>query len=297
MTVTASLVKELRERTGAGMMECKKALVASNGDIDSAIEAMRKSGQAKAVKKGSRVAAEGLVELLASDDNKKAVLVELNCETDFVAKEEKFQAFGRLIAEQALQNHITDVKELMALSAGGQTLDERRIELVATLGENISLRRVHIQEAKEGVLGAYGHKSATGIRIGVLLHLSSNDIDLAKDIAMHVAAMNPEFLAEADVDAARIAKEKEIYMEQAREQHQGKPDDIIEKIIGGKVKKMISEITLLGQAYVKDNGKTVEALLKEEGANILSYTRFEVGEGIEKKEDNFVEDVMSQVKG
>lgn len=286
--ITAEMVRDLRERTGVGMMECKKALVAANGEIDQAIEALRKAGQASAVKKGSRIAAEGLVTAATASDNKCAVLAEINCETDFVAREERFKKFSTGIAQNALANKSTDTNAAEAA----------RLELVAQLGENIAVRRIKvIQAVDNGIVVAYLHGGdATAARIGVLVALDIADENLAKGIAMHIAAMRPEYLNEAQVPAERVAKEKEILLAQAQEANAGKPADILEKIIGGKMAKFLKEITLLGQPYVRNQDQTVGALLAAAKANVTDYVRFEVGEGIEKKVDDFVSEVMAQAR-
>ncbi len=292
MSISASLVKELRERTQAGMMECKKALMETNGDIDKAIEAMRKAGQAKAVKKASRAAAEGTIIVLAAQNGKGAVLVEVNCETDFVAREDRFKQFANAVGAKALQG----IKTIEALQ---QETDTARLELVTQLGENVSVRRMASYEVSEGVVGAYAHGDANGVRIGSLVVLKKGTADLARDLAMQVAAMNPEYLATKDVPEARLEKEKEIYKAQTLEQvrAEGKPEEMVDKIVAGKLKKFATEVTLLGQTFVKDPSKTVEKWLQEQNAEVEAFVRFEVGEGIEKKEDNFVEEVMAQVKG
>ncbi len=289
MTVTASLVKELRERTGAGMMECKKALVATNGDLDAAAEELRKSGQAKADKKSSRVAAEGRV--VVKKSGHKAVIVEINSETDFVAKDENFVEFGDAVAAAALTAGTTDVGTLTAQEIGnGKTVEQARTELVTKVGENISLRRIALAEGS-GPIGHYTH----GARIGALVVLDGGDEGLARDIAMHIAATNPLCIDESGVPAETLDRERRIFAEQA--QASGKPADIIEKMVSGRIAKFLKEITLLGQPFVKDPDITVGKLLKNAGARAVAFERFEVGEGIEKKEDNFVEEVMAQVRG
>lgn len=291
MSISAAMVKELRERTGAPMMECKKFLVATNGDMEEAITEMRKAGQTKADKKADRVAAEGVIVLCASDDKKRAVLVEINSETDFVARDSNFIEFAESVADVALTMGTTDVAVLSAatLASGSETVDEARRALIAKIGENIQLRRVEFVEAEEAI-GTYRH----GSRIGVLVSMKNGSEDLAKDLAMHIAASKPLVVGADDVPEEEIAREREIFMAQARES--GKPEDIIEKMVGGRIKKFMSEVSLLGQPFVKDPNQTVEALLKAKNAEVLSFVRMEVGEGIEKKEDNFVEEVMSQVR-
>ncbi len=287
--VTAEMVRDLRERTGVGMMECKRALTAANGDMELAIEALRKAGQASAVKKGSRIAAEGLIAALAANDGKHAVIAEVNCETDFVAREDRFKKFVTDVAQRALQGD-ADVAAHM---------EANRLELVTQIGENIAVRRVkNVQAPANGVVVVYMHGSdAVLSRIGVLVALDTNDASLAKGIAMHIAAMRPEYLNEAEIPVERVAKEKEILLAQAQEANAGKPAEILEKIIAGKMAKFLKDITLLGQPYVKNPDQTVAALLAANKANITSYIRFEVGEGIEKKATDFVGEVMAQVKG
>jgi elongation factor Ts len=289
MSITASMVKELRERTGAGMMECKKALVEADGDLDAAAEILRKSGQAKADKKASRVAADGRV--VIAQDGGKSVIAEVNSETDFVAKDENFVAFAEAIAALALESGTSDVAALAGEKlADGRTVEEARTELIQKVGENIGVRRVETV-VSDGVLASYSH----GARIGVVIALDGGDEELAKDVAMHVAAMNPQYVSDADVPAETLENERRILTEQA--QDSGKPAEIIEKMVIGRVNKFLKEITLLGQPFVKDDSVTVGKLLSSAGASITSCVRFEVGEGIEKKEDNFVEEVMAQVKG
>jgi elongation factor Ts len=290
MTITAGLVKELRERTGAGMMECKKALVETNADLDAAIEHLRKSGLAQADKKASRVAAEGKIALATSADGKKAVMVEVNCETDFVAKDENFNRFADAVASNALSSGVADVAALMETTANGSTLEAARQALVAKIGENIQVRRFE-RKATTGNLGAYLH----GGKIGVLVEVEGGDAELAKDIAMHIAALNPSFVAESDVPAEFLAKEKEILLAQV--ENSDKPADIIEKMVSGRLRKQLAEITLLGQPFVKDGDLTVAKLLQQKHATVKGFNRLVVGEGIEKKESNFAEEVMQQVKG
>jgi elongation factor Ts len=287
-TITAAMVKELRERTNSGMMECKKALVDASGDIEKAIEMMRKAGQAKAVKKAGRTAAEGTIVVLSSPDGKQAALVDVNCETDFVAREERFKQFAKNVGEITLQKKISTVEALQ------QAIENERLELVSALGENIAIRRMAFVEVSEGIVGAYGHGDSNGVRIGSLIALKKGSPEMARDLAMHIAAMNPEYLISQDVPAERIEKEKEIFIAQIREE--GKPEEMVEKIVAGKVKKFSTEVTLLGQSFVKDPSKTIEAVLKAEGVEVVSFVRFEVGEGIEKKQENFATEVMAQVK-
>lgn len=289
MSISASMVKELRERTGAGMMECKKALVETAGDMDAAAETLRKSGQAKADKKAGRVAADGRV-VVASDDS-GAVVVEINSETDFVAKDENFVAFVEAVATAALASKSADVEALNAASlADGRSIEQARTELVAKVGENISVRRVS-QVAAADHLGSYVHNA----RIAAVVALDGGDADLARDVAMHVSASNPACIDESGVPADMLERERRIFTEQAAES--GKPADIVEKMVNGKMRKFLKEITLLGQPFVKDPDVSVGKLLKDAGATVTSFVRYEVGEGIEKKEENFVEEVMKQVTG
>ncbi len=292
MAISATMVKELRERTGAGMMECKKALVETDGNIESAIENLRKSGQAKADKKAGRTAAEGSIVIKTSDDGKTAALVEINCETDFVAKDENFAQFADSVVKRVLSDRPADIEVLhgMKTDDGSTTIEDARKALIAKIGENISVRRFEIVEASDN-LGLYLH----GVRIGVAVAMKGGNSDLAKDIAMHVAASRPICVSEADVPAGVIEKEREIFTAQAKES--GKPDEIISKMVDGRVKKFLKEVTLLGQPFVKDPDQTVEQLLKAASASIEKMIRIEVGEGIEKKQDNFADEVMAQVKG
>jgi len=290
MTITAEAVKQLRERTGAGMMECKKALVETQGDLDAAAELMRKQGLAKADKKASRVAAEGVIALEKSADGKSAAMVEVNCETDFVAREADFQAFSTDVAKVTLGSNPASLEALNALALpSGESVDERRRALVAKIGENISVRR-HATLSASGVLGAYRH----GTRIGALVALEGGDAALAHDIAMHVAAINPEYLSVAEVPAEMLAKEREIETEKALAE--GKPAEIVAKMVEGRIRKTLNEKTLLGQPFVRDPDQTVEKLLKAAKAEVKAFRRFEVGAGIEKKQDDFVGEVMAQVK-
>ncbi len=294
MAITAALVKELRERTGAGMMECKKALVESDGDIEAAIEQMRKSGSAKAAKKAGRTAADGLVVVKISDDGKKAVITEVNCETDFVAKDENFSGFAEAVAECALNNDVDSIEALsqLPLKAGeARTVEEARTELVAKIGENMSVRRFERIETDGGMLASYRH----GVRIGVVVELEGGDDALGKDIAMHVAASNPAYVSEEQVDPTVVEKEKDIFRTQALES--GKPENIVDKIIEGRVRKFLGEITLVGQPFVKDPDVTVGKLLADKGATVKRICRYEVGEGIEKKSENFADEVMAQIRG
>ena len=290
MSITAETVKQLRERTGAGMMECKRALVETNGDIEAAAELMRKQGLAKADKKAARVAAEGVIVLEKSADGRSAAMVEVNSETDFVAREADIQSFSAAVAEAALAANPASGEALAALKlASGETVDERRRALVAKIGENISVRR-HATLSSSGQLGAYRH----GTRIGALVAIEGGDAALAHDLAMHVAATNPAYLTVADVPADIVAKEREIETEKALAE--GKPADIVAKMVEGRIRKTLNEKVLLGQPFVKDPDQTIEKLLKAAKAEVKSFQRFEVGAGIEKKQDDFVGEVMAQVK-
>jgi elongation factor Ts len=293
MAITANLVKELRERTGAGMMECKKALVETDGDIDAAIELMRKSGQAKAAKKAGRTAAEGVIVVKTSEDGSKAAMVEVNCETDFVAKDENFSSFADAVAERVLDGDTADVATLMGqpLHAGEDTtIEEARQALIAKIGENMSVRRF-VRLASTGTLASYLH----GVRIGVLVDLEGGDAELGRDLAMHIAAANPLCVSEDQVDPELLAKEREIAQAQADES--GKPPEIVAKMVEGRIGKWLKEVTLLGQPFVKDPDTKIATLLKDKGARVAAFRRFEVGEGIEKKQENFAEEVMAQARG
>ncbi|MDH5832089.1 translation elongation factor Ts [Luteimonas sp. M1R5S18] len=286
MEITASLVKELRERTGAGMMECKKALTESNGDIDAAAESLRKSGLAKADKKASRVAAEGRI--AAAQDAGKAVLVEINSETDFVAKDENFVAFTEAVAQAALSASDVDALKVTRL-ASGETVEEARAAVIAKVGENVQVRRLaRIDSANQ--VAAYVH----GGKIGVLVELKGGDADLARGLAMHVAAMNPPHNKQSDVPADFIAKEKEIELAKMSDKDRAKPAEILEKIIGGKIAKIVNEVSLYGQPYVLDTDKSVEAVLKAAGAEVVGFQRLAVGEGIEKVVEDYAAEVMKQ---
>lgn len=290
-TISAGLVMQLRERTGAGMMECKKFLIATEGDIEQAITEMRKAGQAKADKKADRVAAEGIVVVSRSEDGCTALMVEINSETDFVARDENFTHFANHVAAAALNSSVSEVTELAQeeLSAG-ITVEQSRQQLVAKIGENIKIRRMTRITAETGVVGCYLH----GSRIGVVVALKNGNEALAKDIAMHIAASKPMVVQRDQVSPEAIETEREIFTAQAKES--GKPQDIIDKMIEGRINKFIDEVSLLGQPYVKDPNIKVGHLLKEQNAEVVSFIRYEVGEGIEKKEDNFVEEVMAQVR-
>ncbi|QBA11089.1 translation elongation factor Ts [Xanthomonas oryzae pv. oryzae] len=288
MEITASLVKELRERTGAGMMECKKALVENAGDIDAAAEWLRKSGLAKADKKADRVAAEGRI--ATAQAGGKAVLVEVNSETDFVAKDENFLAFTEVVANAALNSDAADAEALKSIKLdSGETIEERRAAVIAKVGENLQVRRlVRIDSANN--VAAYVH----GGRIGVLVELKGGDIELARGIAMHIAAMNPPHVKASDVPAEFVAKEKEIELAKMSEKDKAKPADILEKIISGKISKIVNEVTLYGQPYVLNTDQTVEQAVKAAGAEVIRFQRLAVGEGIEKVVEDYAAEVMKQ---
>jgi elongation factor Ts len=289
MAITAAMVKELRERTGSGMMDCKKALTETDGDMEAAIDLMRASGAAKAAKKAGRVAAEGLVKFKMSDDSNNASIIEVNSETDFVSKSDDFVNFVNELTDLALDSKATDIDALNTQQLGGISIDEARQNLIGKIGENVSVRRTAFVSGDN--LAGYQH----GERIGVLVALNGGDSALAKDIAMHIAASKPECVSEAELSQDLIDREKAVFTEQARES--GKPDEIIEKMIVGRMKKFVNEVCLIGQPFVKDPDTTVGKLLKDNNAEVVSFVRYEVGEGIEKAEDNFVEEVMAQAKG
>jgi elongation factor Ts len=289
-TITAADVKKLRDLTGAGMMECKKALVEAAGDLDAAAEAMRKSGLAKADKKASRVAAEGTIVVEVAADNQAGVLVEVNCETDFVAREADFVAFAKAVAATALAQRLDTVEAVLA--ADGGALDERRRVLIAKIGENISVRRFELLTSN-GQVGAYLH----GSRIGALVAVEGGDATLAKDLAMHVAASNPQYLDAAAVPGDVVAKEREILVDQARndEKNKNKPEEILVKMTEGRIRKFLGEITFVGQPFIKDQDQTIEKLLASASAKVTGYARLEVGAGIEKKQTDFAAEVAAQV--
>jgi elongation factor Ts len=287
MNISADSVKQLRERTGAGFMECKKALVETKGDLDAAAELMRKTGLAKADKKATRIAAEGTVVVERAGNN--AVLVEINCETDFVARGDDFQGFAKDLAQVALSKAPANLEALLGESSGGTTLDEKRRALIAKIGENISVRRF-VRMSSPGPLGTYIH----GSRIGAMVALEGGDDTLARDLAMHVAAANPPYIDASEVPQDVLNKEREILSEQSKGEK--KPPEIIAKMVEGRLRKYLAEITLMGQPFVKDPDMSVEKLVKQAGAKVKQIVRYEVGAGIEKKQDDFVKDVMEQVK-
>jgi len=286
MAVTAALVKELRDLTGAGMMDCKKALTEVGGDIEAAIELMRKNGQAKAAKKAGRIAAEGTI--IIRSENGVAAMLEMNCETDFVGRDESFLAFSNKVADIALAGKISDVEALKAADLDGSTVEEARLALINKIGENINVRRVQIIEGAN--LGAYIH----GGRIGVVSVLEGGSAELAKDIAMHVAASSPAYVKPENVPADVVEKEKAIQVEIAV--NSGKPAEIAEKMVVGRMKKFTHEVSLTGQLFVKDPSTTVADLLKSNSADVVNFFRFEVGEGIEKKEEDFAAEVQKQIE-
>ena len=291
MNISAALVKDMRERTGLGMMECKKALTEAGGDIEVAIDLMRKAGAARADKKAGRTAADGAVLLSVSADGRSVALTEVNSETDFVAKDAGFLAFAQAVADRVLSQAPADVEQLSALTLDQGTVEEARQQLVAKIGENIRIRRFVRRQTASGVIGNYLH----GSRIGVLVELEGGDAALARDIAMHIAASRPVCVSSEQIPADVLAREKEIYDAQAAES--GKPEDIRARMVEGRLRKYAAEVTLLGQAFVKDPDTTVEQLLKKAGARVLGFDRLEVGEGIDKQADDFVAEVMKQARG
>jgi elongation factor Ts len=289
MTITASLVKDLRERTGAGMMDCKKALVETNGDAQAAAELLRTKGQAKADKKAGRIAAEGCVEIAVNESGKRIVMLEVNSETDFAAKDDNFLGFVKSAADIALNSEIADLEALLvAKTADGSTLEEARKNLIAKIGENISVRRFESINAA-GELGQYAH----GGRIGVILDVTGGDEELRKDLAMHIAAAAPVCISEKDVPTDQLDRERRILTDQAEQE--GKPPEIVGKMVDGRIRKYLAEITLLGQSYVKDPDITIAKLLQQKDASVNAFIRYEVGEGIEKKQEDFAAEVAAQV--
>lgn len=290
--VTAAMVKELRERTGAGMMDCKKALVESNGDMDAAIDYLREKGIAKAAKKAGRIAAEGLT--FTATEGNKAIILEINSETDFVAKNEKFLTLVSTVGKALLASNATTLEEGLAVEVEGKTIETIVQEAIATIGENLSLRRFAVVEKTDAdAFGTYSHQ---GGRIGVLtLVEGSTDESAAKDVAMHIAALNPKYLDASQVPAEELEHEKKVLSEQAL--NEGKPANIVEKMVEGRIRKYLQEICVVDQPFVKDGDVTVAKFLASKGGKLATFVRYEVGEGIEKKEDNFAEEVMSQVRG
>lgn len=291
MAITPAMVKELRERTSAGMMECKKALVETDGDMDAAIDFLRKTGAAKADKKAGRVAAEGII-AIEQDDN-ASVLIEVNCETDFAAKNKDFQAFVKAVTQRVLTDRPDniDVLNALPLEDGGNNVTQALKELIGKIGENMSLRRFQVIDSSNTV-GSYLHKVGPTARIGVIVEIEGGDESLAKDLAMHIAASNPVFIDADQVAPEVLEKEKAMFVAQA--ENSGKPEEIVEKMVQGRINKFLREITLIGQPFVKDPDTTIEKLLKSNNARVISFIRFELGEGIEKKEENFADEVMAQ---
>ena len=290
--ITAALVKELRERTGAGMMDCKKALTAVEGDMDKAIDFLREKGLAAAAKKAGRIAAEGVVGYALSEDSKVGCIVEINCETDLVAKTDGFKELVAKVANHIVATKPADVEALLASELEGQTVEALVTASVAKIGEKISVRRFALYEAPEGLVAAYIHG---GGKIGVLVEMKGGNAELGKDIAMQVAAANPSYLERSQVPAAELEHEKEVLSEQAR--NEGKPEKIIEKMVLGRINKYYKEVCLVDQEFVKDPDQTIAKLLKANNAEVLAFARFQLGEGIEKKQEDFAAEVMSQIKG
>ena len=289
MSISASMVKELRERTGAGMMECKRALVDSNGNLDSAIELLRTTGQAKAEKKAKRIAAEGRI--IIKSDTEHTVILEINSETDFVANDSNFINYSESVAIAILENEIVDLESLSKIDlTTGTNIENARTQLISKIGENISIRRFDKIKQCDN-MGVYTH----GARIGAVVAITGGDEETSKDVAMHVAASNPICIDNKGVPEEMVSREERIFREQAASS--GKPPEIIDKMIQGRMKKFFKEVTLLGQPFIKNPDMTVNELLKESKAEIISFKRYEVGEGIEKKEENFADEVMAQIKG
>ena len=289
---TAKDVMALRERTGAGMMDCKKALTAVEGDMDKAIDFLREKGLAAAAKKAGRIAAEGVVGYALSEDSKVGCIVEINCETDFVAKTDGFKELVAKVANHIVATKPADVEALLASELEGQTVEALVTASVAKIGEKISVRRFALYEAPEGLVAAYIHG---GGKIGVLVEMKGGNAELGKDIAMQVAAANPSYLERSQVPAAELEHEKEVLSEQAR--NEGKPEKIIEKMVLGRINKYYKEVCLVDQEFVKDPDQTIAKLLKANNAEVLAFARFQLGEGIEKKQEDFAAEVMSQIKG
>lgn len=291
MAITAAIVKELRERTGAGMMDCKKALVATEGDMEKAIDFLREKGLSQAAKKAGRIAAEGAVVAYISEDEKTGVIVEVNCETDFVGQNENFQALAKAIAEKVAADDPADVDALLASDMDGKAVKDVVTEAIAKIGENISVRRFTRFTSAGGKVYSYIH---AGGKIGVLVELTGGDAELGKDIAMQVAAANPQYMDRTEVPAAELDREKEVLTEQAR--NEGKPENIIEKMVIGRINKYYKEVCLVDQPFIKDDELTITKLLKSKNAGIVRFARFALGEGIEKKQENFAEEVASFMK-
>ena len=289
--ITAAIVKELRERTGAGMMDCKKALVATEGDMEKAIDFLREKGLSQAAKKAGRIAAEGAVVAYVTEDGKIGAIVEVNCETDFVGKNENFQALAKAIAAQVVTGNPADVDALLASKIDGKTIKDIVTEAIAKIGENISVRRFVRYESAEGNVYSYIHG---GGKIGVLVDMKGGDIELGKDIAMQVAAANPQYLNRTEVPAAELEHEKDILTEQAR--NEGKPEKIIEKMVLGRINKYYKDVCLVDQEFIRDGDLTISKLLKSKNADVARFARFQLGEGIEKKQENFADEVAAFIK-
>ncbi|WP_295359580.1 translation elongation factor Ts [uncultured Succiniclasticum sp.] len=289
--ITAAIVKELRERTGAGMMDCKKALVATEGDMEKAIDFLREKGLSQAAKKAGRVAAEGAVVAYVTEDGKTGAIVEVNCETDFVGKNENFQALAKSIAELIVKTNPADVDALLASEMEGKTVKDVVTEAIAKIGENISVRRFVRYESAEGKVYSYIHG---GGKIGVLVDMKGGDAELGKDIAMQVAAANPQFLNRNEVPDSELEHEKDILTEQAR--NEGKPENIIAKMVMGRINKYYKEVCLVDQEFIRDGDLTISKLLKSKNADVARFARFQLGEGIEKKQENFADEVAAFIK-
>ena len=289
--ITAAIVKELRERTGAGMMDCKKALVATEGDMEKAIDFLREKGLSQAAKKAGRVAAEGAVVAYVTEDGKTGAIVEVNCETDFVGKNENFQALAKSIAELIVKTNPADVDALLASEMDGKTVKDFVTEAIAKIGENISVRRFVRYESAEGKVYSYIHG---GGKIGVLVDMKGGDAELGKDIAMQVAAANPQFLNRNEVPDSELEHEKDILTEQAR--NEGKPENIIAKMVMGRINKYYKEVCLVDQEFIRDGDLTISKLLKSKNADVARFARFQLGEGIEKKQENFADEVAAFIK-
>ena len=289
--ITAAIVKELRERTGAGMMDCKKALVATEGDMEKAIDFLREKGLSQAAKKAGRVAAEGAVRAYVTEDGKTGAIVEVNCETDFVGKNENFQALAKSIAELIVKTNPADVDALLASEMDGKTVKDVVTEAIAKIGENISVRRFVRYESAEGKVYSYIHG---GGKIGVLVDMKGGDAELGKDIAMQVAAANPQFLNRNEVPDSELEHEKDILTEQAR--NEGKPENIIAKMVMGRINKYYKEVCLVDQEFIRDGDLTISKLLKSKNADVARFARFQLGEGIEKKQENFADEVAAFIK-
>jgi elongation factor Ts len=290
MNITAAMVKDLRTKTGAGMMDCKKALVEAEGDMEKAVDILREKGLSQAAKKASRVAAEGTVVFAMSDDKKVGALLEVNCETDFVGSNEDFRSLASAIAEQIIKINPADVEALLASDMNGKTVKEQVTEAVAKIGENISVRRFTRYESADGAVYSYIHG---GGKIGVLVEMTGGDDELGKDVAMQVAAANPSYLNRTEVPQAELEHEKEVLAVEAR--NEGKPEKIIEKMVIGRINKYYKEVCLVDQEFIKDSDLTISKLLKSKGAEVLRFTRYQLGEGIEKKQDDLAAEVAKQL--